>query len=501
MPHEASARLVVKLKRTNLLGSVMSVLQWDEQVNLPPASGDRRGAQNALMAELHHAAAVDPEIGQLLDTLETDFEKLDGDECVIVRRARRDYDRAVCLPSEFVSRKAALDSEAFHVWCAARAKSDFAAFAPFLSRQLEMAGQEAAYAGFGDRPYNYFLDRHDPGMTGETVAALFAELRGELVPFARQIAASAEKSRRGTMTGFPVAAQDAFLRLVTTRLGFDFQRGRMDVAVHPFCSGDAADTRLTTRFKEDAPLSSLFGAIHEAGHGMYEQGLPLEKLGTPLAEAAGMSVHESQSRLWENQVGRGRAFWRFFEPESRAAFPGRLDDWSSEDLHRAANAVSRNPIRVDADEVGYNLHILLRFDLERRLFAGTLAVGDLPAAWNELSAELLQVSPENDARGVLQDVHWSGGAFGYFPSYCLGNMIAAQLWYTALRALPGLEGDFERGDFSRLLAWLRKEVHAHGRRYDTRELVERVTGAGLGPGALMRYLKERYGPLYLPATR
>lgn len=497
----SSIALIAKIQRAGTLASVQELLGWDEQVNLPPESGPRRASQLALLAELHHELATDPEIGKLLDELEDGYDSLSKDERVVVRYARREFDRAVRLPGEFVSEKAALDSEAYHVWREARSKSDFARFAPCLEKQVDMSRREAALVGWGDRPYDYLIDRHDPGMDEASIRGLFEELKTELVPFVREIVESPIKARVDLLKGFPVGAQESFLRGVTAALGFDYQRGRIDVSVHPFCSGDAADTRMTTRFDENEPLDSLFSSIHETGHGLYEQGLPVEYLGTPLGEAVGMAIHESQSRLWENQVGRSRAFWSFFGPKFRSAFPGKMDSVSDDDLYLAINAVRLYPIRVDSDEVTYNLHILLRFELERALFAGELSVADLPGEWNRLSRELLGIEPENDAAGVLQDVHWSGGAFGYFPSYCLGNMIAAQMWATVQAALPGLEDDFSRGDFSRLLGWLRENIHRHGRRFDTRELVRKVTGEEISPQHLLRYLRERYGSLYFPETR
>jgi carboxypeptidase Taq len=305
------------------------------------------------------------------------------------------------------------------------------------------------------------------------------------------------RARTDIFKGFPVEAQKDFLREVTERLGFNYRRGRMDVSLHPFCEGSGADIRMTTRFDADHPLDSLFSSIHETGHGLYEQGLPLAAQGTPLGQNAGMGVHESQSRLWENQVSRSRAFWTYFEPRFRKKFPAQLAAISSEELYLAINEVAPTLIRVDSDEVHYNLHIILRFEIERQLFAGELAVADLPAAWNGLSQELLGLTPSSDKVGVLQDVHWSGGAFGYFPSYCLGNMMAAQVWYTVRGLYPDLDADFERGDFSRLLGWLRTNIHEQGRRYDMPELVRRVTGEELTPKYLLRYLQERYAPLYL----
>jgi carboxypeptidase Taq len=320
------------------------------------------------------------------------------------------------------------------------------------------------------------------------------------VPLVREIVASPAAARAraaaGKLRGFPVEQQRAFLHEVTEKIGFDYQRGRIDVSLHPFCSGSGSDVRMTTRFNPDQPLDALFSSIHETGHGLYEQGLPEAKLGTALGIHAGMAVHESQSRLWENQVARSRGFWKFFEPRWRALFPQQTAAISAEELYLAINAVEPTLIRVDADEVTYNLHIVLRFEVEKKLFTGELAVRDLPAAWKKLSRELVGLEPATDREGVLQDVHWSDGSFGYFPSYCLGNMIAAQLWYRALELRPDLESDFARGDFSWLLNWLRREVHAQGRRFSATELVKRVTGNELSPRALVRYLRERYGALY-----
>ena len=518
--------LVSRLKRAHVLGTVNGLISWDEQVNLPPDSADLRAEQLALMAELQHAAASDPRIGGLLTELEgregtpgrsegesarpavapypPDEAKagaLTADQRVVVTRSRRDYDRVVKLPPEFVRERARHSSESFHAWARCKAASDFGGYAPYLDKQLELAKREAGYLGFAATPYDYMIDRHDPGMTAAVIERLFGELREGLVPLVREIVSSPVKPRAGIFRGFPVAGQRAFLHFVTERLGLNYRRGRIDVSLHPFCEGSGADIRMTTRFDEDNPLNSLFSSIHETGHGLYEQGLRLEDQGTPLGQAVGMGVHESQSRLWENQVARSRGFWRFFEPHFREAFPAQLGAISSDELYLAVNAVRPTLIRVDADEVTYNLHIILRFEIEKRLFAGTLAVADLPAAWSALAEELLGLTPPNDRVGALQDVHWSGGMFGYFPSYCLGNMMASQLWYKAQGELPGLEDDFSRGDFSRLLGWLRRNIHEQGRRHDTQELVKVVTGEPLTPTYLLRYLRERYLPLYRGDTQ
>lgn len=489
--NEAYADLIARLKRVHLLGSVGELLGWDEQVNLPPDSADQRAEQRAVLAEAEHAAASDPHIGELLTTLEAGV--LTEDQRAVVRQARRDFERATKLPAEFVREKAVQGSRGYHAWAEARAKNDFAGYAPVLEKNLELAKREAAYLGWTEREYDYAIDKHDPGMDAATIAGLFAELKAGLVPLVREITHATTGQPRVTLRGFPVDGQRVFLREVTERIGFDFRRGRIDVSLHPFCSGTGADVRMTTRFKEDEPLDSLFSAIHETGHGLYEQGLSRADHGTALGMHAGMGAHESQSRLWENQVGRSRGFWRFFEPRFRALFPAQTAAVNAEELYRAVNAVEPTLIRVDADEVTYNLHIILRFEIEQKLFAGRLAVRDLPGAWRTAAQELLGLTPPDDRTGVLQDVHWSDGSFGYFPSYCLGNMMAAQLWYRALALRPGLEDDFAQGDFSWLLGWLRQEVHAAGRRWEMPELVRRVTGEPLSPKWLLRYLRERYG--------
>ncbi len=499
---EAYARLVERLKQVHLLGSIGELLGWDEQVNLPPDSADQRAEQHAALAAVTHAAASDAAIGEALASLEKADEagELSDDRRAVVRQARKDFDRATKLPAEFVREKAVQGSRGYHAWAKARKEDDFASYAPVLEKNLELAKREAAYLGWAGREYDAMIDKHDPGMTAEAIAGLFAELKRELVPLAREVVDSAARRKKATeakaLRGFPVERQRIFLREVTERIGFDYGRGRIDVSLHPFCSGTGADVRMTTRFKEDEPLDSLFSAIHETGHGLYEQGLSRADAGTALGMHAGMGAHESQSRLWENQVARSGGFWRFFEPRMRELFAEQTEGVTSEELYRAINAVEPTLIRVDADEVTYNLHIVLRFEIERKLFAGELAVADLPAAWRAASRELVGLEPANDREGVLQDVHWSDGAFGYFPSYCLGNMMVAQLWYRALALRPELEADFARGDFSWLLGWLRSEVHARGRREELPALVRRVTGEELSPRALVRYLRERYLTLW-----
>jgi carboxypeptidase Taq len=492
----AYSTLNAHLHRLNTVDSVADLLSWDEQVMLPSGAAESRAEQAAAMAEISHAIASRLEVARWLAELEGSA-GLSGTEQAVVRQARKDYDRATKLPPEFVREKAAQVSAGYHAWAKARAGNDFASYAPVLEKNLDLARREMEYLGWGAAPYDGMLDSFDPGLTAATVKRLFGELRDGLVPLARDITAAAARRTPVALGPWPVAAQEAFLREVTTRLGFDYTRGRIDVSLHPFCSGSGDDVRMTTRFKAEEPLDSLFSSIHETGHGLYEQGLIPGHRGTALSMHAGMAVHESQSRLWENQVARSRGFWKFFEPKLRASVPGGLAGISSDDLYRAVNTVQPTSIRVDADEVTYNLHIILRFELESRLFDGSLAVRDLPSAWNVLAESLIGLRPRDDREGVLQDVHWSGASFGYFPSYTLGNMIAAQLWYTVLKLRPDIESDFAAGNFGWLLQWLRSQVHQWGRQFDAVTLTRRITGEELSPQHLLRYLRERYGSLYL----
>jgi carboxypeptidase Taq len=489
----AFTELVSLLKRAHVLGTVSDLLSWDEQVNLPAGAAEQRAIQQSTLAEVQHTAASNPRIGELLAQLEHARERLSTEQRVVIAHARREYDRATKLPADFVRERAAQGSRGYHAWAKAKAADDFASYAPVLEKNLELVKREAGYLGWSGREYDYMIDRHDPGMTAAAIAALFAELKKGLIPLAREItASSAAKPPPKSIRGLPIEGQGTFLREVTERIGFDYARGRLDVSLHPFCSGSGSDVRMTTRFKEEEPLDALFSSIHETGHGLYEQGLPVAWAGTALGLHAGMAVHESQSRLWENQVARSRGFWKFFEPRFRSLFPAQTADVSAEELYRMINLVAPTLIRVDADEVTYNLHIVLRFELEQKLFSGELAVRDLPGAWKAAAQTLLGMCPANDREGVLQDVHWSDGSFGYFPSYCLGNMIAAQLWDRARALRPGLEKDFERGDFQWLLGWLRENIHARGRRVDASTLTREVTGEALSPKPLLLYLRERY---------
>ncbi len=493
--HSDYQELLARLKRLDRISSIGALLGWDEQVNLPPQSTDLRAEQQAVFSEIVHKEASCEDIGALIESVEKSDEPLSPEQAAVIRDARKEYDRLTKIPAEFAARRAKAQSLGYTAWTKARENDDFESFQPYLQEQLDLAKEEAGYLDV-DNSYDYWVDQFDPGMDCKTIERLFDELQPELKSIVDEIIASPNQPDTSIFKGFPVAEQEKFLREVVSAMGFNFDKGRLDTAVHPFCGGHTQDTRMTTRFHEDNPLDSLSSSMHETGHALYEQGLPDAFAGTALGTSVGMAVHESQSRLWENQVGRSREFWAYWEPRYRKAFPNQLESVKSEDLYRAINKVGLTPIRVDADEVTYNLHIMTRFDLEKRLFDGSVSTSDLPEAWNEASTRILGYTPKSNREGCLQDVHWSCGLFGYFPSYCLGNIVAAQIWYRIRDDISDLDDQFASGNYAPLLDWLRKNVHSKGRRDYTMAFTKDVTGTELSTRFLVRYLKERYLPLY-----
>lgn len=488
--------LIDHLKSTFYLKSSLNLLQWDAQVNLPSNSGDIRASQLAALSEVLHHKCTDPKIGKWLDQLESKKENLTFEQTIVLKETRKKFDHDIKLTAEFVAKKAAAQSHSFLAWVEARKNSDFKQFIPHLQKQLDFALEEANIVNSHTNPYDYWIDQYDPTLNVEFIEKHFSELKRELIPLLTKILGSPIKSDQSILKGFPIDKQEMFAREVSEKLGFDYNRGRLDRSVHPFCSGNALDLRITTRYYENQPLDSLTGCIHEVGHGLYEQGLPKEHIGTPLSEAVGMAVHESQSRFWENQIGRSRPFWLYWGPRYRELFKDQLKNIDSDLLYLTINAVGLNPIRVDSDELSYNLHIILRFEIEKQLFGGSLKITDLPQKWNALSQEILGLIPQNDKEGVLQDMHWSTGNFGYFPSYCLGNMIAAQLWFTMIKQMPSLENDISQGNFSSILQWLRTNVHQYGKQYNTCDLIEKITTEPLQSKFLIKYLSDKYLTLY-----
>lgn len=496
---EAYAELIRRVKAIALLNSCGSVLHWDHQTYMPAKGAAHRAEQLALLAGLSHEQFTAPEIGELLSKAEEGSARHAPGSAVAVnvREIRRAYDRAMRIPAALVEELARTAALAHDVWVEARRASDFERFRPWLVKLVALKREEAAAVGGGVR-YDALLDEYEPGATVERLAPIFAELRTSLVDLVGRIAGSPKRPDLSILhRAYPVAAQEAFGRTVAAAIGFDFRAGRLDATVHPFCSGiGPGDTRLTTRYNVHDFGDAFFSILHEAGHGLYDQGLESEHFGTPMGEAVSLGIHESQSRLWENFVGRSRAFWEHWLPQARQAFPEALTGVGLDAFVFAVNDVRPSLIRVDADEATYNLHILLRFELERALIDGELAVADLPAAWADGMERLLGIRPSDDAQGCLQDVHWSGGSFGYFPTYTLGNLYAAQFFAKARAELGDLAQQFRRGEFLPLKAWLNRAIHREGQRYRAADLVAAVTGEPLNPGYLLRHLAEKFEALY-----
>jgi carboxypeptidase Taq len=501
-PADAYTELTRRAREVTLLQSCASVLGWDQQTYMPRAGTPLRGEQLALLASLAHEKAVEPRVGELLAAVEGSALVADPDsvEAANARELRHGYDRVVKIPKRLVEELARVTTRAQEAWQEARTRNDFAVFRPHLEQVLALKREEAAAVGYAGHPYDALLDEYEPGATSAEIRGVFAELSRELVPLIQRIADSGKKPPADVLhRDFPPDRQRWFSEAAASAIGFDFSAGRLDTTAHPFCSGfGPGDCRLTTRYNPRFLSEAFFGVLHEAGHGMYEQGLPAEHFGTPVGSFCSLGIHESQSRLWENQVGRGRPFWDHFFPRLRQAFPGTLDDVSPDDFYAAVNEVRPSFIRVEADEATYNLHIVLRFELELDLVAGNLPVGDLPGAWAERFAALLGLRPGTDAEGCLQDIHWSFGGIGYFPTYTLGNLYAAQFMDAAKRDIgaESLAESFRAGNFAPLKNWLREHVHQYGRRFRAGELCRRATGAPLSPAPFIHHLTEKLTPLY-----
>jgi carboxypeptidase Taq len=497
---EAYKELIRRSRERALLASCSALLGWDEQTNLPRGGSTYRGDQLALLAGLHHERGTDRRVGELLETVEGSGLVADPDspESANIREWRRGFDRVTKLPRSLVEELARTTSVAQQEWVEARKASDFKKFRPWLVSIVDLKRQEAACLAPHGNPYDALLDEYEPGANGKDLAALFESLRQELVPLVAAIAESSEGSKPGMLEGdYPLDRQKIFGELVASSIGFDFERGRLDTTAHPFCSGiGPGDTRITTRFDPRDFSSAFFGILHEVGHGLYEQGLDPAHHGTPMGEAVSLGVHESQSRLWENAVGRSKAFWEHWLPQARRFFREPLHAVGLDAFHEAINRVEPSLIRVEADEVTYNLHILIRFELEQALIGGNLTVDDLPEAWNARYRDDLGITPPDDARGCLQDIHWAAGLVGYFPTYTLGNLYAAQLYARADADLVGLDSSFARGDFAGLLTWLRDKIHRHGQRLRSADLIQSATGATLDHRPLVEALKAKYEPIY-----
>ena len=499
-PGDAYGELIRRVKEIRLLDSCAAVLHWDQRTFMPPKGSGHRAEQLALLAGMVHQQITAPLMGELLAEAEgSELVRGTGTPAAVnVREIRRTYDRATKLPQSLVEELARTTALAREVWVEARRQSDFARFRPWLEKLVALKRQEAEALGYTEVPYDALLDEYEPGERATRLTRLFDELKQELVPLVEAIAASGRRPDLSILERhYPVDRQEALGRAAAAAIGFDFAGGRLDPTTHPFCSGiGPGDTRLTTRYNPRDFGDAFFSILHEAGHGLYDQGLDPAHYGTPLGEAVSLGIHESQSRLWENFVGRSRAFWEYFFPQARQMFPEALGDVSLNAFHFAINDVRPSFIRVDADEATYNLHILLRFEMEQALISGDLKVADVPAAWNEAFKGLFGLSPPDDARGCLQDTHWSGGAIGYFPTYTLGNLYAAQFFAQARADLGDLDAQFRRGEFALLKEWLNAKIHRHGQRYRAADLLVAVTGNPLSHRPFLDHLRNKFASLY-----
>lgn len=501
-PHDAYAELVRRSKELGVLNSCAAVLGWDQQTYMPAKGAGLRGEQMAFLAALSHQKFTDPKVGELLATVEgSDLAKdPESDAAANARELRRGYDRATKLPQSLVEELARVTTAAQQAWEQAKKANHFPTFRPHLERVVALKRQEADAVGYTGHRYDALIEEYEPGTTAAELRELFAGLTTRLVPLIRSIADSPKKPDRSVLErDYPVERQKVFAEAAAAAFGFDFAAGRLDTTAHPFCCGmGPGDCRITTRYNPRFFPEAFFGVLHETGHALYEQNLPAGHFGTPLGAACSLGIHESQSRLWENQVGRGRPFWEHFFPRLRQTFPTALAGTDLDTFFFAINDVRPSLIRVEADEATYNLHVALRFELELSLLSGDLTVADLPTAWNERFAALFGLSVPDDARGCLQDIHWSFGGIGYFPTYTLGNLYAAQFMAAAKRALgeDSLADDFRRGEFGRLKDWLVQNIHRHGQKFRAGELCRRATDVPLSPEPFLSYLTGKYSPLF-----
>lgn len=496
-------QLLTHARETSLLGSSASLLGWDQETFMPPGGITYRGKQLAQLARFTHRMRTDPRVGDWLAACEGD-DDLVGDPlsvaAVNMRELRVAYDKATKLPDDLVAQISETSSTAKAEWAAARKENNYARFKPWLKKLINLNLRKAECFGWAadGEPWDALADHYETGMTAASVAEVLTPLRDRLVPLLDEILGSTTgPSNAFNEIKLPIDRQMMFVKDIAASIGFDFSRGRLDISSHPFCSGTHCnDTRMTTRFHADNVNDALGSTMHESGHGIYNQGLPFEHIGTPMGEPVGLSIHESQSRMWENQVGRSAAFWQWCYPKLAEHFGKDVAHLTEQEVYGGANRVSAGLIRVEADEATYNLHIMIRFEIERQLCNQSLSVDDLPEAWNARYKEYLNIDVPDDARGCMQDIHWSMGAIGYFPTYTMGNLYAAQFFEEANEQLGDLSAMFARGEFTPLRNWLNEKIHAQGKRYRSAELVEVVTGKPLSAEPLMRHLEGKLRPLY-----
>jgi carboxypeptidase Taq len=496
--------MLAELKRRLLeisdLNAAGSVLSWDQATYMPEAGAEARGRQAAALRRLAHERFIDPDLGWLLDKLWSYAESrpYDSDDACLIRVAKRDFERAIRVPAEYVARANALGAASYDAWTRARPANNFAAMRPFLEKTLELSREYAELFAPYDHIADPLIEEADEGMTTGSIRKLFAALRKELVPMVQAITSQPPEDDSCLHHVFGEAEQLEFGLTVAKQFGYDLERGRLDKTVHPFATRfSAGDVRITTRVRADDISDALFSTLHEAGHAMYEQGVSPALDGTPLGNGTSAGVHESQSRLWENVVGRSHGFWTHYFPLLQRVFPDQLGSVTLDTFYRAINKVARSLIRTDADEVTYNLHVMIRFELEVKMLEGQLAVKDLPEAWREGMRADLGIDPADDRDGCMQDVHWYyGNIGGGFQGYTIGNILSAQFYAAAIKAHPEIPGEIERGQFGTLHGWLRDHIYRHGRKYAPNELIERATGEPITMAPYFAYLRDKYGELY-----
>ncbi|MDB5074251.1 MAG: Carboxypeptidase Taq [Chloroflexi bacterium] len=503
MSESAGIGLLDELKRELSeivdINRAINVLDWDQNTYMPPGGSTGRADSLATLQGILHARYTSAKLGELLNRAQDAVAGLDpdSDDFNLVRVAKRYYDRQVRIPEDLVSEIARTGALAYAVWVAARRNNDYASFAPWLQKNIDLARRLTDHIGYSEHRFDALVEEAEPGMTTASVRAIFSELRPQLVNLVQAIAPQVDTVDDSPLRRtFDEATQERLGREVSARFGYDYTRGRLDRTTHPFeITFGRDDVRITTRYDKNFLPMALMGTMHESGHGLYEQGIAPAITHTPLGHGVSHGVHESQSRLWENYVGRSLPFWQYFYPVVQDAFPGVLGDVDVRSFYRALNKVHPSLIRVEADEVTYGLHIMLRFEFEIGLLDGTISVKDAPEAWNAAMGDYLGITPSTDALGILQDVHWSGG-FGGFQGYALGNIIAAQVWESVLKAHPDLPDQLRQGQFSTLLDWLHTNIYHHGRKFDPADLIQRATGAPLSSEPYMRYLRNKFGGIY-----
>jgi carboxypeptidase Taq len=464
---------------------------------MPPGGSEARGQQLGTLGKIAHEKSTTDEVGKLLEDLKKEFPDAETDDGALIRVAARNFDKATRVPAKFVSKQAIVTTQAFEAWVEAKGKSDFSIFRPHLEQVVELVQEYISFFPPADHPYDTLLDDFEPGMKTAEVKTIFDNLRPKQVELIKTIKASKQVKDDFLHKKYNEKKVWDFGETIITKFGYDWSRGRQDKAPHPFqTTFSVNDTRITNRYEAGNPLATLFSAMHEAGHAMYEQGSNPAYERTPLAGGTSLAVHESQSRMWENLVGRSLPFWEHFFPALKKTFPAQLDGVSAKSFYKAINKVESSLIRVNADEATYNLHVMLRLELEIGMVEGKFAVKDLPEIWNAKMNDYLGIVPPNDAQGVLQDVHWSSGLMGYFSTYALGNLVSAQLWEKINKDIKDLDEQIRKGKFDSLLGWLREKIHIHSTKYDPQDLVQKVTGSKIDAAAYVRYLTKKYSDIY-----